>query len=125
MREYSTFGRHVTADMWGLKFDLLENEVFMEDIMTEAAKLSGATVVGYTKKKFQPFGLTAFVVLSESHLSVHTYPERGFAAFDCYTCGTPDPEIAINHLIEKLSPIHVQKMIIKRGTMDSGQTVIN
>lgn len=125
MREYSTYGRHITADMWGLDFDLLENEVFMRDIMIEAAKRSGATVIGHTLKKFQPFGLTAFVILSESHLSVHTYPEKGFAAFDCYTCGTPDPKIAIDHLIEMLSPSHVQKTIIKRGIMGHGQTIIN
>ncbi|WP_317981048.1 adenosylmethionine decarboxylase, partial [Paenibacillus glycanilyticus] len=85
--EYSTFGRHVAVDTWGVDFDLLNNAEFLQAQMVEAAEACGATVLSVQSKQFEPQGATVLVLLSESHLSIHTYPEKGFAALDCYTCG--------------------------------------
>ncbi len=103
--EYSTFGRHVAVDTWGVDFEVLNNADLLQAHMIEAAEACGATVMSVQAKQFEPQGATVLVLLSESHLSIHTYPERGFAAIDCYTCGeTVDPQLAIDYLVTVLQP---------------------
>ncbi|THF83780.1 adenosylmethionine decarboxylase [Cohnella fermenti] len=112
--EYSTFGRHVTVDAWGVEFDLLNNAEVLQSHMVEAAESCGATVLSVQARQFEPQGATVLVLLSESHLSIHTYPERGFAAIDCYTCGeTVDPQLAIDYLVGVLKPVstHAKKLV--------------
>lgn len=82
--------------------------------MIEAAEVCGATVLSVQAKQFEPQGATVLVLLSESHLSIHTYPEKGFAALDCYTCGeTVDPQLAIDHMVSVLKPekAHAKKLV--------------
>ncbi|EST52856.1 spermidine synthase [Brevibacillus panacihumi W25] len=115
--EYSTFGRHVAVDTWGVQFDLLNDAEFLKKEMIEAAEASGATVLSVQSKQFSPQGATVLVLLSESHLSIHTYPERGFAALDCYTCGeTVDPQVAIDYLVSVLKPEKTYAKKLVRGT---------
>jgi len=115
--EYSTFGRHVAIDTWGVQFDLLNDAEFLKREMIEAAEACGATVLSVQAKQFSPQGATVLVLLSESHLSIHTYPERGFAALDCYTCGeTVDPQVAIDYMVSVLKPEKVYAKKLVRGT---------
>jgi S-adenosylmethionine decarboxylase len=114
--EYSTFGRHVAVDTWGVDFELLNNAQFLETQLVEAAEACGATVMSVQSKQFEPQGATVLVMLSESHLSIHTYPERGFAAIDCYTCGeTVDPQLAIDYLVSVLKPEKTYAKKLIRG----------
>jgi len=114
--EYSTFGRHVAVDTWGVNFDLINNAEWLQAQMIDAAEACGATVLSVQAKQFEPQGATVLVLLSESHLSIHTYPERGFAALDCYTCGdTVDPQVAIDHMISVLNPERVFAKKLIRG----------
>ncbi|MEC0182514.1 adenosylmethionine decarboxylase [Paenibacillus peoriae] len=114
--EYSTFGRHVAVDTWGVEFELLNNAQFLETQLVEAAEACGATVMSVQSKQFEPQGATVLVMLSESHLSIHTYPERGFAAIDCYTCGeTVDPQLAIDYLVSVLKPEKTYAKKLIRG----------
>ncbi|ABZ82834.1 s-adenosylmethionine decarboxylase proenzyme (adometdc)(samdc) [Heliomicrobium modesticaldum Ice1] len=114
--DYSTFGRHVTVDTWGVDFEKLNDARFLEEQMIEAARAAGATVLSSQKQQFEPQGATVLVLLSESHISIHTYPEKGFAALDCYTCGeTVDPEVAISHMIKVLVPKKTSVKLLKRG----------
>lgn len=114
--EYSTFGRHVAVDTWGVDFDLLNNAQLLEAQLVEAAEACGATVLSVQSKQFDPQGATVLVMLSESHLSIHTYPERGFAAIDCYTCGeTVDPQLAIDYLVSVLKPEKTYAKKLIRG----------
>ncbi|MCM3785815.1 adenosylmethionine decarboxylase [Neobacillus mesonae] len=114
--EYSTFGRHVAVDTWGVDFDLLNNEEYLQAQLVEAAEACGATVLSVQSRQFEPQGATVLVLLSESHLSIHTYPERGFAAIDCYTCGeTVDPQLAIDYLVSVLKPTKTYAKKLVRG----------
>ncbi|MEI7025219.1 adenosylmethionine decarboxylase [Paenibacillus sp. y28] len=118
--EYSTFGRHVAVDTWGVNFEFLNNAEFLQAHMVEAAEACGATVLSVQAKQFEPQGATVLVMLSESHISIHTYPERGFAAIDCYTCGeTVDPQLAIDYLVSVLKPekTYAKKLIRGLGEM--------
>ncbi|MGC5774943.1 adenosylmethionine decarboxylase [Paenibacillus pabuli] len=114
--EYSTFGRHVAVDAWGVDFDLLNSAEYLQAQLVEAAEACGATVMSVQSKQFEPQGATVLVLLSESHLSIHTYPERGFAAIDCYTCGeTVDPQLAIDYLVSVLKPEKTYAKKLVRG----------
>lgn len=114
---FSTFGRHVTMDLREVSFELLNDADFLRSVMTEAANRSGATIVGESFIRFNPQGVTGVLVLSESHLSIHTYPEEGFAAIDCYTCGTAvDPEVACDYLKKVLGGRVAGYRALRRGT---------
>jgi S-adenosylmethionine decarboxylase len=118
--EYSTFGRHVAIDTWGVDFKKLNSAEFLQHHMVEAAEACGATVLSVQSKQFEPQGATVLVLLSESHISIHTYPEKGFAALDCYTCGeTVDPEAAIEYMVGVLQPktVYARKLIRGVGEM--------
>jgi S-adenosylmethionine decarboxylase len=118
--EYSTFGRHVAVDTWGGNIELLNSAELLQSHMVEAAEACGATVLSVQSKQFEPQGATVLVLLSESHISIHTYPEKGFAAIDCYTCGeTVDPQAAIDYLVNVLKPekTYAKKLIRGLGEM--------
>lgn len=126
--EYSTFGRHVAVDTWGADFDKLNSAEWLQAQMVEAAEVCGATVLSVQSKQFEPQGATVLVLLSESHISIHTYPEKGFAALDCYTCGeTVDPQAAIDYLVSVLKPerTYAKKLIRGLGEMTVETPVMN
>lgn len=114
---FSTYGRHVAMDLREVSFDRLNDLEFLKSAMVEAANRCGATIVGENFIKFSPQGVTGVLVLSESHLSIHTYPEEGFAAVDCYTCGTTvDPEVACDYLMDVLGGRVAGYRALQRGT---------
>lgn len=119
--EYSTFGRHVAVDAWGIDYEVLNNAGLLEAHLVEAAEACGATILSIQSRQFEPQGATVLVMLSESHLSIHTYPERGFAAIDCYTCGElVDPQLAIDYLVSVLNPeqTYAKKLIRGMGELE-------
>lgn len=119
MAKYSTFGRHVTMDLRDVSYQKLNDAAFLEQTLKAAARSCGATVVGECFVQFTPQGVTGVLVLSESHLSIHTYPEEGFAAIDCYTCGhSVDPRAACNHLHHSLGGRVAGYRALQRGTGD-------
>ncbi|HDX9612985.1 TPA: adenosylmethionine decarboxylase [Bacillus toyonensis] len=114
--EYSTFGKHIIVDLWGVSFSLLDDIHFLEYHLVNAADRSGAHVLNVSTKEFDPHGVTVLVLLSESHLSIHTYPEKNFAAIDCYTCGTTvEPQMAIDYIVNILKPEQMQIKKLIRG----------
>ncbi|RAL24386.1 adenosylmethionine decarboxylase [Thermoflavimicrobium daqui] len=114
--EYSTFGRHVAMDAWGINFNLLNDVDELKSHLEKAAIACGATILSTQAQKFDPQGVTVLVMLSESHLSIHTYPEKGFAALDCYTCGhTVDPMVAIQYMLDVLKPTQSYPKVLHRG----------
>lgn len=98
-------GRHAFADLWGCSFDVLNSVDLLSLVACSAAEEAGATVLEVTAHQFEPHGVTVLLLLSESHLSIHTWPESGQAAVDAFTCGEQaDPLAAIRILIDKLDP---------------------
>lgn len=96
-------GRHCIAELYDGCPEKLNSESFIREALTEAANRSGATLLSLTSHNFTPQGVTALALLSESHLSIHTWPELGYAAVDAFTCGAhTDPEIACLYLKEAL-----------------------
>jgi S-adenosylmethionine decarboxylase len=87
-------------------------------VMLKAAVDCGAEVLGESFHRFSPQGVSGVVVIAESHISIHTWPEHGFAAADVFTCGTKvNPVIAADVLIEKLESKNHTLTEIQRGVL--------
>lgn len=115
---FGTYGKHCVVDFWGCDSDRIDNLPFMKSLALLAANATGATVVDVIHKDFEPQGLTVLVLLEESHLSVHTYPEFGFVAFDCYTCSNLCfPEEAVEIFKNILKPTKSVEKFIERGLL--------
>ncbi|RSL33359.1 adenosylmethionine decarboxylase [Salibacterium salarium] len=114
--EYTTEGKHNIADLWGCSFSLLNDEQALTYHIKQAVHRSGATILSIQSHRFQPQGITILAMLSESHMSIHTYPEKGFCGVDCYTCGeTIDSDASISYIVDYLSPSSVHRKLLKRG----------
>lgn len=111
-----TLGRHVIAELWGCKTHLLDNLEMTEKIMVDAAIEAGADIREVTFHKFNPQGISGVVVISESHLTIHTFPEHGYASVDVYTCGeTIDPNVAARAIAEYFQAETIDSIEIPRG----------
>jgi len=107
-------GSHVLADISGSDSPLLNDGEALESLLRRASEASGATVLTAHHHAFEPQGVTAIVVLAESHVSVHTWPEWGGATLDAYTCGAADPEHLIDLVIAELAPVNVRRATVPR-----------
>jgi S-adenosylmethionine decarboxylase len=88
----------------------------IHSMMVQAAKASRATIMESAFHRFEPQGVSGTVILAESHLSIHTWPEKGYAAMDFYTCGDhTDPWLACDHAAKILEATSILTTEIKRG----------
>jgi S-adenosylmethionine decarboxylase proenzyme len=112
-------GRQIVVEYYGCKTDALNDVAFIKRAMRDAAVLSGATVVQEAFHLFNPYGVSGVVVIAESHLAIHTWPEYGYAAVDLFTCGEDvSPDIAFEHLKEELGAATFTAFEMKRGILD-------
>lgn len=96
-------GRHFLLNLYECSSVLLNDEPFLIDLIERAAVISGATVLKTTSHKFDPQGVTCICLLSESHISIHTYPELGSCYADIYTCGSANPKVGCDLIIQELN----------------------
>lgn len=111
----NTFGRHLLVELFGCDGQILNDIPSIENVMRDAVKASGATEVGCVFHKFTPVGASGVIVLSESHISIHTWPEQGFAALDFFTCGDCDPHRGLDVLLEGFKGTHYELIYVERG----------
>lgn len=108
-------GTHVVSDMWNCQ-NLVDSLEEMQTIMLNACHVSNATVLDVSAHKFDPQGLTVLILLAESHISIHTWPEYDYVAVDAFTCGkNMDPMAAVKYLEEVLRPKKTKHKQITRG----------
>jgi S-adenosylmethionine decarboxylase proenzyme len=115
-----TFGRHLLVELHGCCTDKLDDKQTIETLMTRAARAAGATVVGTLFHTFAPQGVSGVVVVEESHLSIHTWPEHRYAAVDMFTCGECEPDRARDVLAEGLEARRAEILLIERGLDPEG-----
>ena len=107
--------RHLLLELYKCDSEKINDESFLRCTINKAAKLANATVLNLISNKFEPQGVTAIALLSESHLSIHTWPESNYSAVDIFTCGhNMKPELASNYLINTLIAKEHQLRIIHR-----------
>lgn len=118
-------GRHLVAEMANCNTRILNDMQLLEKEMKEAARVSGATVVKSTFHRYNPQGLSGIIVIAESHLSIHTWPEYGYAAIDCFTCGSSvDPWKALEYIQKALECKTVSAREINRGIPSETDEII-
>ncbi|OZI32511.1 adenosylmethionine decarboxylase [Bordetella genomosp. 10] len=109
-------GRHVLADLHGVAPALLRDPHGLGELLAGAARAAGARVLG---THFHHFGggagVTGVVLLSESHITIHTWPEHGYAALDIFMCGHANPELALEHVRLALAPARAGTTTVPRG----------
>ncbi|WP_232058399.1 polyamine aminopropyltransferase [Nibribacter ruber] len=109
-------GRHILVEFYNCSPELMNDVVHIENSMVEAAETAGATVINSTFHHFSPYGVSGVVVIQESHLAIHTWPEYGYAAVDLFTCGeTVDPWVSYDFLQKAFKASHGSSMECRRG----------
>ncbi len=111
-----TYSRHCIMELWECNNQILDNKDMVEELMVEAALESGAEVREVAFHKFAPQGVSGVVVISESHLAIHTFPEHGYASIDVFTCGERiDPQVAAKLIAKKLNSKRFYEINLERG----------
>lgn len=111
--EQTCLGTHIIAEFFGCKN--LNNLKFVRESLEKSAYVCGATILHTKFHQFSPQGLTGYVLLAESHISIHTWPEYGYAAVDVFTCGLMETEKAVRYLSKEFDAKKVELFKIDRG----------
>ncbi len=106
-------GTHLLIELYGCNGDILRDVQLIREILINSAKLGRATILtDYFHKFGYEGGVTGIICISESHISIHTWPEYGYAALDIFTCSPKmDPELIQDKIVEVLKP---KRMVIKK-----------
>ena len=109
-------GRQLLVEFHQCSPELLDDVAQVRDILLEGARRSGATIIQETFHEFSPQGVSGVIVIAESHVAIHTWPEHGYADIDIFSCGDRvDPWVIQRYLQERFKPGHVNNMELKRG----------
>lgn len=113
--KFKAEGKHLLLNLSGCKSELLNDEQRILKILEEASRLVGSTKLGSISHKFKPQGVSAVLLLKESHISIHSYPEEGKAFLDVFTCGKkPNPLKAVDYIVESFKATRKTTKFVKR-----------
>lgn len=113
-----SLGRHLLVEYYDCDAEALNDLNLVENSMKEAAIAAGSTIVDSVFRRFAPHGISGVVVIAESHLAIHTWPEYGYAAVDLFTCGEKvDPWAARDHLMDVFRARDSQSRELPRGEL--------
>lgn len=115
-------GRQILVEFYQCNYDAISNADVVAQYMLEACQKANATIVTHTFHEFSPHGVSGAVIIAESHVAIHTWPEYNYAAVDIFTCGeTISPWVIYKHLEECFESGHASSMELKRGLFDMGE----
>ena len=115
-RGVNALGRHLLLELFDCDTDAINNLDAVKGALVEAAKRAQATIVDVVFHEFNPFGISGVVVIAESHLSIHTWPEHRYAAVDIFSCGDVlQPEVAATYLVEQFGAERTSVVELQRG----------
>ncbi len=116
----NALGKHLLLELKDCNKEVLNDVGFLKGALITAAGEAGAIVLGESFHQFNPQGVSGVVIIAESHLCIHTWPEYGYAAVDIFTCGNSvQPEKAAEILTGKLGSKSHSMMEIQRGILDN------
>ncbi|HEX2897558.1 MAG TPA: adenosylmethionine decarboxylase [candidate division Zixibacteria bacterium] len=119
-------GRHLIAEFADCDGQKLADVDFIEDCLNEAVRKSGATIINSVFHRYNPQGVSGVVVIAESHLSIHTWPEYNYAAVDFFTCGeSVDPYKAYRYMKRMLKSKTSQLSELDRGIPSEADEILN
>lgn len=109
-------GRHILAEFYACEAEKVNDASTVQQHLERAAELAGATVISSDMHRFEPHGLSGVLVLKESHMTIHTWPEHAYAAVDIFTCGcTIDPRAALDYLCREFGARRHAYVEVERG----------
>lgn len=109
-------GRHLLLELYECNAEILNNLTAVKSALVEAARRAEATIIDVVFHEFNPFGISGVVVIAESHLSVHTWPEHRYAAVDIFSCGEAlKPAEAAAYLVEQFGAERASCVEVRRG----------
>lgn len=111
-------GQHLIIDAFGCQEDILNNEEALQELLTEAINQLGMEILSIYFHSFSPIGVTGVICISTSHVSIHTWPEHGYAALDLYTCGEKDLWPALTEVLNKLQAKNSEVYELSRGDFE-------
>ena len=111
----NTLATHVLLECRGLNRELLSDPQALEAILRAGAEKAGAHVLGALLKRFEPQGASVVMMLAESHVSIHTWPEHDYAAVDVFTCGETLPEAGVEEIVRLMNPREHEVTRVERG----------
>ncbi len=114
--ERIVLGKHLIVEAWTHDPQVLDDPAYVQESLLAAARRGNFSVVGVDVHEFSPHGVTGVVLLAESHMSIHTWPEYCYAALDIFTCGG-DPWAALEELKERLHAERVDVRELDRGSL--------
>jgi S-adenosylmethionine decarboxylase len=117
-------GKQYIVDFHGCNAETLKDVRQVAEAMKTAARLMNATIVDTLFHQFSPYGVSGVVVISESHLAIHTWPEYGFAAVDVFTCGPLDVHKGIHFLKTAFGATKIEVNMVERGGQSSKSGLI-
>ena len=122
----NALGRHLLLELFDCDLESINNLEGVKGALVEAARRAQATIVDVVFHEFNPFGISGVVVIAESHLSIHTWPEYRYAAVDIFSCGeTLKPAEAANYLVEQFGAGRASCVEVKRGVFPGTAGVAN
>jgi S-adenosylmethionine decarboxylase len=114
--EEPSLGSHLLVELYGCNMLSLQSEESVGTAMREAANRSEATVVAHCFHEFKPWGVSGAVIIQESHYTIHTWPEHGYAAIDLFYCGgTVKVHKAVEVLQQRFNPKRIKFLVVRRG----------
>ena len=114
--EEPSLGSHLLIELYDCDRPALKREEFVATAMQEAAVRSEATVVAQSFHEFKPYGVSGAVIIQESHYTIHTWPEHGYAAVDLFYCGgTVKVHEAVEVLRHRFTPKRIKFLVVRRG----------
>ncbi|MEI6430827.1 MAG: adenosylmethionine decarboxylase [bacterium] len=114
-------GKHILAEFYDCDHSRINDEKFIEKLFLRVAEEAGATIVNWIFHKFSPQGVSGVVVIAESHLTVHTWPEHGYCAVDIFTCGERiDSWLCLSELELGLRASNTSVVEMNRGILGLG-----
>lgn len=111
----NTLGHHLLMEFHDCDHAVLNDVDTIEALLRAAAKAAQTTIVASMMRPFVPHGVSGVLVLAESHLSIHTWPESGYASVDLYSCGESTPEAAYSVLTKGLQSRRSEVLMVTRG----------
>ncbi|MEE9394394.1 MAG: adenosylmethionine decarboxylase [Planctomycetota bacterium] len=113
---HTIIGQHLLADLAEIKAEHLRDATATTDLLDQALRRAGFQVLDRILHRFSKggAGFSAVILLSESHASLHTYPEHGWLAFDLFSCGQQDPQAVLDELAQALEAKILKQSLIAR-----------
>lgn len=109
-------GKHIIAELYGVPKELISHEKEVKEIVESVVKDAGLTKIGSNYKQFEPHGVTGVVLIAESHISLHTWPEYGLVNLDIFTCGDKrKTDRAFELFLERFKPESYRHYVLDRG----------